>query len=55
MKKKTKIIIKQFDQEYIDLTIQESKVNDERFIVKNKINIIFNSKLREQKSYKWIT
>jgi hypothetical protein len=53
--RKQKIINNQFDQDYIKLTIEESTVNDQRFIVKNKINQLFNSELREQKSYNWIT
>ena len=53
--RKQKIIDGEFDQAYIKLTIEESTVNDERFVVKNKINEFFNSNLREQKSYKWVT
>jgi len=53
--RKQKIINNQFDKDYIKLTIEESTVNDQRFIVKNKINQLFNSELREQKSYNWIT
>jgi hypothetical protein len=53
--RKQKIINNQFDQDYIKLTIEESTVNDQRFVVKNKINELFNSELREQKSYNWIT
>jgi hypothetical protein len=53
--RKQKIINNQFDKDYIKLTIEDSKVKDKRFIVKNKINQLFNSELREQKSYNWIT
>jgi hypothetical protein len=53
--RKTKINNKQFDKEYVELTIIESKVNDLRFEIKNKINQKFDSTLREQKSYNWIT
>lgn len=54
-KRKQKINDGVFDQEYIDLTIQESTVNDERFVLKNRINQHFGSVLREQKSYSWVT
>jgi hypothetical protein len=53
--RKQKIIDQNFDQDYIKLTIEESTINDKRFVVKNKINNFFNSEIREQKSYKWVT
>jgi len=49
--RKQKIIDKNFEEDYIVLTIKESTVNDKRFVIKNKINELFNSELREQKSY----
>lgn len=53
--RKNKIINNEFDAEYISLTVEESTVNDQRFVVKNKVNMIYNSSLREQKSYSWVT
>ena len=54
-KRKKKILIGELDDEYVDLTIQESKVNDKRFVIKNEINEHYKCEIREQKSYEWIT
>ena len=44
-----------FDAVYHSLTITESTVNDQRYIIKNNINKYFNSELQEQKSYVYLT
>ena len=51
--RKDKINRGEYDDEYIQLTIRESRVNDKRFIVKKHINEASQSELREQKSYPW--
>lgn len=43
--------LKKFDDEFVELARQVYKTNDERFVFKNKINIITKSFLKEQKSY----
>ena len=42
---------KQFDREFIDFARLNAKYNDERFIMKNRINKHYKSDIREQKSY----
>lgn len=42
---------KEFDQEFIDLARKVYYTNDERFSVKDEINIFFQSDISEQKSY----
>ena len=42
---------KEFDDEFIEFARLNAKYNDERFVVKNKINTHYESKIREQKSY----
>lgn len=39
------------DLEFINLSIQVYRENDKRFLVKNKINNLTNSKIKEQKHY----
>ena len=43
--------LKKFDDEFIELARQVYKTNDYRFVLKDKINIITKSSLKEQKSY----
>jgi hypothetical protein len=40
-----------FDEEFIEHARLDAKLNDERFLVKNKINNHCNSLIKEQKSY----
>ena len=42
---------KQFDQKYIENARLDAKLNDQRFLIKNKINSHCDSYIREQKSY----
>lgn len=42
---------KQFDEEFIELARSVYYTNDERFEIKNKINLLTNSEIQEQKSY----
>jgi hypothetical protein len=42
---------KEFDQEFIELARNVYYTNDERFSVKNEINIFFESLIFEEKSY----
>ena len=42
---------KQFDSEFIEFARLNAKYNDERFIMKNRINKHYKSDIREQKSY----
>ena len=42
---------KQFDQDYIENARLDAKLNDQRFLIKNKINNHCNSLIKEQKSY----
>lgn len=42
---------KLFDKEYIDNAEQIHKTNDERYLIKRKINIKYNSELKEEKIY----
>ena len=41
----------QFDQEFIDLARRVYKTNDERCRIKNKINVVLHSDIKEMKSY----
>ena len=43
---------KKFDQEFIELARKVYYTNDERFRLKNEINLITLSKIREVKDYK---
>jgi hypothetical protein len=43
---------KKFDNEFIELSRKVYYTNDERFRLKNKINLITSSKIREVKDYK---
>ncbi len=42
---------KKFDEEFIDLARKVYYTNDERFSLKNKINELTDSEIREQKEY----
>ena len=42
---------KEFDDEFIKFARLNARYNDERFIMKRKINEHYGSKIREQKSY----
>ena len=42
---------KKFDNEFLELARSVYKLNDKRFELKNKINLLFNSALAEQKHY----
>lgn len=42
---------KTFDEEFVELARKVYYTNDERFEIKNKINILSNSEIQEQKSY----
>jgi hypothetical protein len=42
----------QFDSDFIDLARQVYKINDERYFIKNKINVKYNCYIQEQKSYR---
>jgi hypothetical protein len=42
---------KEFDQDFIKLARKVYYTNDERFIIKNEINKLFQSEIFEQKSY----
>jgi hypothetical protein len=44
--------LNEFNIKFIDLARQVYKTNDFRFYLKNKINDITNSSIKEQKSYK---
>ena len=43
--------IKEFDDDFIKLARAVYYTNDERFEIKNKINVISKSEIQEQKSY----
>ena len=43
---------KTFDAKFIELARAVYVTNDERFVVKSKINTAFGSKFKEEKSYK---
>jgi hypothetical protein len=42
---------KELDQEFINISISVYRENDKRFDIKNKINNLTNSKIKEQKYY----
>ena len=42
---------KNFDSHFIELARKVYYINDDRFVVKNKINELTNSEVREQKDY----
>ena len=42
---------KEYDSEFIKYAVDDAVINDERFLVKNEINNICNSNIKEQKSY----
>ena len=42
---------KQFDSEFVEFARMNARYNDERIIMKNKINEHYNSEIREQKAY----
>jgi len=44
---------KKFDNEFIELSRKVYYTNDERFRLKNEINLITSSKIREVKDYKF--
>lgn len=53
--RKNKIQLGIIDEEYIQLTIQESQLNDERYQLKQRISMAFNTALHEQKSFPWLS
>jgi hypothetical protein len=42
---------KEFDDQFIEFARLNAKYNDERFVIKRKINEHYGSEIREQKSY----
>jgi len=48
---RVKEIKQEFDDEFINLARMVYKTNDKRHIIKNKINILFNSEIKDIKSY----
>ena len=42
---------KEYDDVFIRHAVDDAVINDERFLVKNEINNICNSNIKEQKSY----
>lgn len=52
--RKVKLRRGELDAEYLQLTIQESELNDERYRIKRAIDEQLGSEIREQKSYAWI-
>ena len=44
-------LTKDFNSEFIELARKVYYTNDERFSLKNKINVLTNSEVREQKDY----
>ena len=42
---------KEYDSVFIKHAVDDAVINDERFLVKNEINNICNSNIKEQKSY----
>jgi len=52
--RKNKIMKNELDQRYLKLTLQESKLNDKRYLIKKEIDLYFNSEIKEQKNYKWL-
>lgn len=49
---KNKIINKELDLNYLEITTQIHNLNDLRFEIKKEINLSFNSEIIEEKSYK---
>tara|TARA_Y100001937_G_scaffold25340_1_gene36303 strand:+ start:5528 stop:5923 length:396 start_codon:yes stop_codon:yes gene_type:complete len=45
---------KEFDSKFVEFARLNARYNDERFIIKNKINEHYNSEIREQKSYDFL-
>jgi len=41
----------EFDTEFIKHARLDAKLNDQRFLIKNEINLFFDSQIKEQKSY----
>tara|TARA_R110001599_G_C11727037_1_gene606263 strand:+ start:117 stop:494 length:378 start_codon:yes stop_codon:yes gene_type:complete len=41
----------EFDVEFIKHARLDAKLNDQRFLIKNEINMFFGSQIKEQKSY----
>ena len=41
----------EFDEDFIKHARLDAKLNDQRFLIKNEINIFFDSQIKEQKSY----
>lgn len=52
--RKNKIKKNKIDSKYLKLTIQESELNDKRYLLKKEIDLHFNSEIKEQKNYKWL-
>ena len=48
---KEKILINNFDKEYVILSTNIHNLNDKRFQLKSDINALFDSKIIEEKSY----
>jgi hypothetical protein len=51
--RKAKIRNAELDADYLRLTVQESVLNDRRYVLKREIDEQYGSELREQKSYPW--
>ena len=45
---------KEFDDQFIEFARLNAKYNDERFVIKRKINEHYGSAIREQKSYEYL-
>jgi len=45
---------KEFDDQFIEFARLNAKYNDERFVIKRKINEHYGSEIREQKSYDFL-
>ena len=44
--------LKEFDQDFIELARAVYKINDKRLLIKREINLKYNSRIVEEKSYK---
>lgn len=53
-KRKAKVEARLLDEEYVNLTVEESILNDKRFLTKQRINSVTQSEYPEQKSYPWL-
>jgi len=42
---------KKYDEEFIKYAVLDATYNDQRFLVKNEINELYDSNIKEQKSY----